>query len=99
MSTDTVTDPDDYMPPPPGSRRAVLPEHVLALIHVWPYLSSACDTALMIHQVAHRHAELLCWVEPLHAMCRLTHKYTYAPCVCQCHRASSELASELASDA
>lgn len=85
-----VTTPD-YTPPPPGSDRDALPEHLRRLIHhrMTTYLSTACETADACHHAATTfpdHAdELRQWEQREHASCRLTRKQDMATCVCECH--------------
>lgn len=86
-----VTRPD-YTPPPPGSDRDALPEHLRRLIahRMTVYLSTACETAHACHHAAGTfpdHAdELQQWEQREHAACRRTRKQDMAECVCDCHR-------------
>jgi hypothetical protein len=66
---------------PFGGTGEVLPRRVLAQLHLRPYLSTACDTA-----IACGRAELRDQAADLHKRCRRTHKFTGASCVCACHR-------------
>jgi hypothetical protein len=83
---------DRYVPPPPGSDRDKLPDHVLAAIgpHLRPYLSTACETAQACHIAAARdldlHDELRDWERREHSACRLRRKQDVADCGCRCHR-------------
>jgi hypothetical protein len=83
---------DRYVPPPPGSDRDKLPDHVLAAIgpHLRPYLSTACETAQACHIAAARdldlHDELRGWEQREHSACRLRRKQDVADCGCRCHR-------------
>jgi len=73
---------------PPGSRREQLPAEVLALLPPRPYLSTACDTAWLLDAARLQHPDRDDLAEHAHRMhdrCRLTHKFTGAPCVCGCH--------------
>jgi len=78
-----------WTPPPPGDTREQLPNHVLALIEVPSYLSTACETAGAIEAAVGTHhtqaGELAVWRERLHARCRINNKYTGQLCVCGCH--------------
>ena len=75
---------------PPGSQQEQLPDSVLALIDVGPYLSTACDTAAACERAAEVHRTERPWLhahaEDLHARCRLNNKFTGALCVCPCHK-------------
>lgn len=79
----------DWTPPPPGDTREQLPAHVLALIDVPPYLSTACETAGALETAACVHRaqadELAVWQERLHARCRINNKFTGQLCGCGCH--------------
>ena len=71
---------------PPGSTREQLPTHLLTLITLPPYLSTACQTADALAVTAElRHplyAELRAHAERLHARCRLNNKFTGVLCAC-----------------
>lgn len=82
-----------YRPPPPGSREAVLPDDVLALIEVGEYLSTGCDTGQRLDAAAHRREDLPEWSRRMHLGCRRTHKYTFRKCICHCHQSSGTPAS------
>ncbi|WUH94579.1 hypothetical protein OG900_33485 [Streptomyces sp. NBC_00433] len=88
-----ITDPD-YAPPPPGSDRDALPEHLRALIapHMRPYLGTGCETARACFLAAEafpEHAdELRAWGQREHASCRTTRKQDMARCQCDCHPAT-----------
>jgi hypothetical protein len=75
-----------YVPPPPGSDRDALPEHLRELIapHMPPYTSTYCQTADALEAAAERRpevaAELRQWAERQRASCRLTRKQDMAPC-------------------
>jgi hypothetical protein len=90
-----ITTPD-YTPPPPGSDRDALPEHLRALIapHMRPYTSTACETARacrLAAEVHHDHAdELRTWEQRQHAACRITRKQDMARCTCDCHTTPKE---------
>jgi hypothetical protein len=80
---------DAYVPPPPGSDREQLPDHLLALIRpeLPFYLSTACSTGqLLACDLDQPHAsERNTRAEQLHARCRLNHKFTGQLCCCDCH--------------
>lgn len=88
-----MTAPTDWTPPPPGSTRDQLPNHILNLLPPRSYLSTACETARLCHGAAITHPdhadELQQWRDQLHNRCRLNHKYTgrlcHCPCHCPCH--------------
>lgn len=75
-----------YVPPPPGSDRDKLPDHVLAVIapHMAPYTSTACQVADALEAAARQHpgmaAELLEWAHRMRSACRLTRKQDMALC-------------------
>jgi hypothetical protein len=81
-----------WTPPPPGSDRDKLPDHLLALIadRMRPYLSTACETAAALEAAGPANPghgdELRQWAEREHASCRLTRKQDMAPCSCPHHR-------------
>ncbi|SES03944.1 hypothetical protein [Streptomyces qinglanensis] len=83
----TVT--DDFTPPPPGSTREQLPDHLLRLIDVPPYTSTACETARECERVVDVHTEhaeeLRAAADHLHDRCRRNNKFTGVPCGCDCH--------------
>ncbi|MBM9510055.1 hypothetical protein [Actinacidiphila acididurans] len=75
-----------YVPPPPGSDRDKLPDQVLALITLPPYLSTACQTAQALEAVTPPPGrDLSDWTWAMHTTCRLTRKQDMAPCRCACH--------------
>lgn len=80
----------DWTPPPPGDRREQLPAHLLALIDIPPYTSTACELAGMLTAAANMHQDradgIAAWVDRLHARCRLQNKFTGAGCQCGCHQ-------------
>lgn len=82
-----------YVPPPPGDDRDALPGHLLAVIHLTPYYSTACQTGTALgHAAVPRPAmaaELCHWAARTHASCRATRKQDMAPCICGCHRAAA----------
>jgi hypothetical protein len=86
-----ITQPD-YVPPPPGSDRDALPEHLRLMIapHMRPYVSTACETALALDRAAQTHlpsmAVLADWERRQHTACRITRKQDMAECACDCHR-------------
>ena len=74
---------------PPGSTAEQLPADVLALLAHRTYLSTACETARLLDGAIIRNAgraDLPGWRDRMHQRCRLTHKFTGAPCSCHCHR-------------
>lgn len=81
-----------YVPPPPGSDRDKLPDHVLAVIAPWidVYLSTGCETAHAIYRAVARDGdptgELAGWEQRMHASCRRTRKQDMVSCICACHR-------------
>ncbi len=89
-----ITDPD-YVPPPPGSDRDALPEHLRALIapHMRDYVSTACETALALDRASTIHhaamVTLMQWETRQHATCRITRKQDMAKCQCDCHQTTT----------
>lgn len=85
-----------YVPPPPGSDRDALPEHLRRLIEPQMplYLSTGCETARacrLATEVFPDHAdELRVWERRQHAACRITRKQDMARCQCDCHSAAKE---------
>ena len=79
----------DWTPPPPGDTREQLPDHILALIDVPPYLSTACETAHQLDTAItnrpNRGAELMLWRDRMHGRCRRNQKFTGQLCACYCH--------------
>ena len=79
-----------WTPPPPGSDRDKLPDHVLAVVDLGPYDSTACQMARALEAAALRRPdmaeELLQWAGRMHASCRLTRKQDMAPCQCPHHQ-------------
>jgi len=77
----------------------VLPAAVVALLGPMPYLSTACQTAAALDGCADpRLANTLVAaglpsirgvVAAHHLRCRRTHKFTGAPCSCECHEEAS----------
>lgn len=80
----------DWTPPPPGDTREQLPDDILALLDMPPYLSTACQTEGQLRRRIHQHGdpagELATWAERLHARCRLNQKYTGQLCDCPAHQ-------------
>lgn len=73
---------------PPGSRQEQLPADVLALLPTHPYLSTACDTAMLLdaaHVKQSAREDLAEHADRMHDRCRLNHKFTGANCICRCH--------------
>jgi hypothetical protein len=85
-----------YVPPPPGSDRDALPEHLRALIapHMRPYVSTACETALACRLAAEVHpehaGELREWAQREDAACRQTRKQDMAACTGAGHTTPKE---------
>lgn len=81
----------DWTPPPPGSDRDKLPDHLLAVVDLGPYDSTACQMARALKEAEIWHPEMVGelrqWTERQHASCRLTRKQDMAPCICHCHQA------------
>lgn len=82
-----------HQPPPPGDTREQLPAHLLALIGVPPYTSTACEAAGHLTEAEPRHpehaAELHAHAADLHQRCRRNNKFTGARCRCRCHEGST----------
>lgn len=80
----------DWTPPPPGDRREQLPAHLLALVNIPPYTSTACEMAGLLDAAADEYQDradgIAAWIDRLHSRCRLNNKYTGASCDCACHR-------------
>ena len=78
-----------WTPPPPGDTREQLPDRLLALIDVPPYLSTACQTARECERAVDVHSEhgqdLRQAAARLHARCRINNKFTGQLCICGCH--------------
>jgi hypothetical protein len=85
-----------WTPPPPGSTREQLPNHILDIArpHLPDYLSTACQTADVVACAAcyprsgiprPQYDELRAHAERLHNRCRRNHKFTGQLCVCGCH--------------
>ncbi|MFM9635931.1 hypothetical protein [Streptomyces turgidiscabies] len=80
-----------WTPPPPGDRSEQLPEHLLALIDIPTYLSTACEAGqLLSREMPHalRRVELGDHSDRLHGRCRINNKFTGALCRCPCHKES-----------
>lgn len=79
----------DWTPPPPGDTREQLPDHLLALIDVPLYLSTACEAARECKRVIDIHVEhgdeLRQTAARLHTRCRINNKFTGQLCACHCH--------------
>lgn len=84
---------DLYVPPPPGDDRDALPDHLLAVIHLTPYYSTACQTGTALGHAAVTRpamaAELCHWAARTHASCRVRRRADMALCICGCHRAAA----------
>lgn len=82
----------EWQPPPPGDRREQLPDHLLALINVPDYTSTACELAQLL-ATAPKPAptssgaipDVPAYVARLHRRCRINNKYTGVTCDCSCH--------------
>ncbi|GGV46002.1 hypothetical protein [Streptomyces spectabilis] len=76
-------------PPPPGDTREQLPDHLLALIDVPLYVSTACEAADRLTEAITVHPghadELRQWSDRMHARCRINNKYTGQLCRYPCH--------------
>lgn len=84
----------EWTPPPPGDRREQLPDEILALVQLPGYVSTACETALLLKDAAitaareDRDADvdrLMEWADRLHQRCRLQQKFTGVGCQCNHH--------------
>lgn len=77
---------DREHPPPPGSTMRKLPVHILALIVLRPYVSTACETAQALESAMIRHPdfidELRMYRDLMHDYCRLNQKFTDVECRC-----------------
>jgi hypothetical protein len=77
---------DHEHPPPPGSTLKKLPDHILALIVLRPYISTACETARALESAVVRHPdfadELRMYRDLCHKECRLNNKFTDVECGC-----------------
>ena len=73
-----------WTPPPPGDRREQLPDHLLALLDIPPYTSTACETAELLAAAIARHPEhadeLRQWEQRQRQRCRINNKYTGVNC-------------------
>lgn len=78
-----------WTPPPPGDRREQLPDHLLTLIDIPPYLSTACEAAQLLEREmvkrTQQRIELGDHGDRLHSRCRINNKFTGALCHCPCH--------------
>lgn len=83
---------EQYVPPPPGSDRDALPEHIRAAIgpHMPPYVSTAEQAADGCEAAAAEHPELAgelrTWAGRMRDSCRATRKQDMAPCAHPQHR-------------
>lgn len=77
-------EPAAWTPPPPGDRREQLPDHLLALLDIPPYTSTACETAELLAAAITRHParadELRQWEQRQRQRCRINNKYTGVNC-------------------
>jgi len=77
---------DREHPPPPGSTMRKLPAHILALIVLRPYVSTACEMAQALESAMVRHPdfadELRMYRDLMHDYCRLNNKFSDVPCAC-----------------
>lgn len=72
-----------------------LPAGVVEILLPASYLSTACETAHLIANCTNPNLERALTAESMpdaaaltawhHQRCRLTHKFTGAPCQCNCH--------------
>lgn len=80
----TGNNPATWTPPPPGDRREQLPDHLLALLDIPPYTSTACETAELLAAAITRHPEhadeLRQWEQRQRQRCRINNKYTGVNC-------------------
>lgn len=80
-----------YVSPPPGSDRAKLPDHILAVIDAAPYISSYEQIADALEAAIPAHPELAdelqLWADRMRDSCRQTRKQDMAPCAHLLHRA------------
>lgn len=78
------TEPDTWTPPPPGDRREQLPDHLLNLIDIPSYTSTACESAELLAAAVARHPEhadeLRQWEQRQRQRCRINNKYTGVIC-------------------
>lgn len=83
-----------WQPPPPGDKRDQLPDDILALIVLRPYVSTSCETAQALESAMirwpDRRAELAMWRDRKHASCRLNNKSTGVLCSCPHHDRDKE---------
>jgi hypothetical protein len=74
---------------PPGDTREQLAEHILGIIDVPPYTSTACEAARACQHAIEVHdehdEELRSHVDGLHQRCRRNNKFTGELCNCGCH--------------
>ncbi|MDP5309979.1 hypothetical protein P8A21_03190 [Streptomyces poriferorum] len=73
---------------PPGSTSEQLPDDILALLGPRTYLSTACETALLLTKAITRNparGDLPELRDRMHQRCRRNHKFTGALCSCPCH--------------
>lgn len=81
-----------YVPPPPGSDRDKLPDHLLAVAasHMPPYTSTACQMADALEAAAGEQPELVGelreWAQRMRSSCRITRKQDMAACQHPQHR-------------
>lgn len=84
---------EEYTTPAPGSTRAKLPDHLLALLPHRDYESTACelarDIAVLIEEPPQKVVQYLDeyrgWRDFLHKWCRLNNKFRGTRCICSCH--------------
>lgn len=81
---------DNEHPPPPGSTEERLPEHILGLVVLRSYLSTACQMAHALQSAITRHpehkTELELWRDRMHSRCRLNNKFSDVSCACPHHK-------------
>lgn len=75
---------DREHPPPPGSTVEQLPDDILALIVLRPYVSTACEMARALASAAIRHpdraGDLRMWRNRMYEYCRQNNKFSGVLC-------------------
>lgn len=98
----TANNPTTWTPPPPGDRREQLPDHLLALLDIPPYTSTACETAELLAAAVARNPErsyeLRYWEDRQRQRCRINNKYTGVICQHATNADPSDLTGYLAPD-
>jgi hypothetical protein len=79
----------EWTPPPPGDTREQLPDDILAMIVLPPYISTACEMERALQSAMVRHPDrwdkLAMWRDRMHERCRLNHKFSGRLCACSRH--------------